>query len=113
MRLDKKYPKLFDKLEDKDLEIRHLLTVDENYEDYDSEEFEFDYKEYNYIVYIAEPIQEAIGIEKLEELIAKLDNNSSFENFLASEIDLYALKSNLSTEEIEDLILNQIESILL
>lgn len=112
MKLEDKYPKLFDRLEDKDLEIRHLLTVDENYEDYDSEEFEFDYKEYNYIVYISELTQEAIGIDKLNELIVKLDKDNSFENFLASEIDLYALKSNLSTEEIEELILNQIEGIL-
>ncbi len=113
MKLEDVYPKLFNKLEDKDLELRHLLTVDENYEDYDSEEFEFDYKEYNYIVYIAEPIQEAIGIEKMEELLVKLNENSLFENFIASEIDLYALKSNLSTKELEDLILNQIEGILL
>ena len=113
MKLEDVYPKLFNKLEDKDLELRHLLIVDENYEDYDSEEFEFDYKEYNYIVYIAEPIQQAIGREKLEELIVNLNKNSSFENFLASEIDLYALKSYLSTEEIEDLILKQIERILL
>ena len=112
MKLEDKYPKLFDRLEDKDLEIRHLLTVDENYEDYDSEEFEFDYKEYNYIVYISELTQEAIGIDKLNELIVKLDKDNSFKNFLASEIDLYALKSNLSTEEIEELILNQIEGIL-
>ncbi len=113
MKLEYIYPKLFNKLEDKELELRHLLTVDENYEDYDSEEFEFDYKEYNYIIYIAEPIQKAIGEDKLEELIVKLDKNSYFENFLASEIDLYALKSSLSTEEIESLILNEIEGILL
>ncbi len=112
MKLEDKYPKLFDRLEDKDLEIRHLLTVDENYEDYDSEEFEFDYKEYNYIIYISELTQDAMGIDKLNELIVKLDKDNSFKNFLASEIDLYALKSNLSTEEIEELILNQIEGIL-
>ena len=112
MKLEDKYPKLFNKLKDKELEIRHLLIVDENYEDYDSEEFDFDYKEYNYIVYISETTQEAIGREKIEELLVKLNKNSSFENFLASEIDLYALKSNLSTEEIEKLILNQIEGIL-
>ncbi len=113
MKLEDIYPKLFNKLEDKELKLRHLLTVDENYEDYDSEEFEFDYKEYNYIVYIAEPIQKAIGIEKMEELLVKLNENSLFENFIASEIDLYALKSNLSTKELEKLILNQIEGILL
>ncbi len=112
MKLHEKYPKLFDKLEDKELELRHLLNVDENYEDYDSEEFEFNFEEYNFIVYISELMQEALGQEKMEELIVKLNDNPSFENFLASEIDLYALKSSLSTQELEELILNQIEGIL-
>jgi len=112
MKLQEKYPKLFDKLEDKELELRHLFNVDENYEDYDSEEFEFNFEEYNFIVYIAEPMQEALGQEKMEELMVKLNDNSSFDNFLASEIDLYALKSSLSIEELEELILNQVEGIL-
>ena len=112
MKLQEKYPKLFDKLEDKEIELRHLLNVDENYEDYDSEEFEFNFEEYNFIVYIAEPMQEALGQEKMEELMVKLNDNSSFDNFLASEIDLYALKSSLSIEELEELILNQVEGIL-
>ena len=112
MKLQEKYPKLFDKLEDKEVESRHLFNVDENYEDYDSEEFEFNFEEYNFIVYIAEPMQEALGQEKMEELMVKLNDNSSFDNFLASEIDLYALKSSLSIEELEELILNQVEGIL-
>ncbi len=112
MKLHEKYPKLFNKLEDKELELRHLLNVDENYEDYDSEEFEFDVDEYNYIVYISELVQEALGNEKMEELIVRLNDNSLFENFLASEIDLYAVKSTLSTKELEELILNQVEGIL-
>ena len=112
MKLHEKYPKLFNKLEDKELELRHLLNVDENYEDYDSEEFEFDVDEYNYIVYISELVQEVLGNEKMEELIVRLNDNSLFENFLASEIDLYAVKSTLSTKELEELILNQVEGIL-
>ena len=112
MKLQEKYPKLFEKLEEKDIEIRHLLNVDENYEDYDSEEFEFNFEEYNFIVYISELMQEALGNEKMEELMVKLNDNPSFENFLASEIDLYALKSTLSTPELEELILNQVESVL-
>ncbi len=112
MRLQQKYPKLFDRLEDKEIELRHLLSVDENYVDYDSEEFEFDVDEYNFIIYISELTQEALGGDKMEELIAKLSENSSFENFMVSEIDLYGVKSDLSTEEIEELILNQIEGIL-
>ena len=112
MRLQQSYPKLFDKLEDKEIELRHLLNVDENYEDYDSEEFEFNFEEYNFIVYISELMQEALGNAKMEELMVKLNENASFDNFLASEIDLYALKSTLSTKEVEALILHQVEGIL-
>jgi len=110
--LEKKYPKLFDKLEDKDVELRHLLNVDENYEDYDSEEFEFDFEEYNFIIYIAEAIQNILGEEKMNELIIKLAENKAFENFRADEIDLYGLKSSLNEHDIALLILNQIEEII-
>ncbi|MCK4440786.1 MAG: hypothetical protein KAU90_02185 [Sulfurovaceae bacterium] len=111
MNLADKYPKLFDKFEDKDLEMRHLLGVDENYEDYDSEEFDFDFTEYNFILYIAEPIQEALGEEKMSELMVKLSENKVFENFRADEIDLYGVKTPLSKEELEELLLNQVEQI--
>jgi len=85
--------------------------VDENYEDYDSEEFDFDFEEYNFILYIAEPIQEALGEEKMSELLVKLSENKVFENFRADEIDLYGVKTALTQQELESLILNQIEAI--
>jgi hypothetical protein len=112
MSLQNKYPKLFEKLEDKELELRHLLNVDENYEDYDSEEFDFNFEEYNYVLYIAEPIQKALGEEKMSELVLKLSKKREFENFGADEIDLYGVKSQLNEGQIIELILNQIEEIL-
>jgi len=111
MSLAQKYPKLFEKFEDKELEMRHLINVDENYEDYDSEEFDFDFEEYNFIIYIAQPIQEALGEEKMSELLVKLSENSAFKNFRADEIDLYGVKTTLTGHKIEELILNQIEEI--
>jgi len=111
MSLSTKYPKLFEKLEDKELELRHLLNVDYNYEDYDSEEFEFDFEEYNYIIYIAEPIQNALGEAKMEEFMVKLHDKDAFVNFLASEKDLYGVKTSLAQEEIEKLILDLVEEI--
>ena len=111
MNLQERYPKLFEKLEDKEVELRHLLNVDENYEDYDSEEFEFDVDEYNYIIYIAEPVQKALGRGKMEELLVKLEAKDAFENFIASEIDLYGVKSSLSSDEINALILDLVEEI--
>ncbi len=112
MSLPEKYPKLFEKLGDNDLELRHLLGVDENYEDYDSEEFDFNFEEYNFIIYIAEPIQEVLGEEKMSELMVKLSENKVFENFRADEIDLYGVKTTLNEENIIELILNQIEEII-
>ena len=111
MNLEEKYPKLFEKLEDKEVELRHLLNVDENYEDFDSEEYEFDFEEYNYVIYIAEPIQQALGAEKMDELMVKLHDKETFVNFLASEKDLYGVKSDLSTQEIISLVLEQVEEI--
>jgi len=111
MNLVEQYPKLFEKFEDKDLELRHLLNVDENYEDFDSEEYEFDYEDYNYVIFIAEPIQEALGEDKMDELMVKLHDKDAFVNFLASEKDLYGVKSDLNTEEIISLVLNQVEEI--
>jgi len=111
MNLATQYPKLFEKFEDKELVLRHLLSVDENYEDYDSEEYEFDYEDYNYVIYIAEPIQQALGEEKMAELMVKLHDKDTFINFLASEQDLYGVKSELSTEAITTLVLDQVEEI--
>jgi len=111
MNLVEQYPKLFEKFEDKNLELRHLLNVDENYEDFDSEEYEFDYEDYNYVIFIAEPIQEALGEDKMDELMVKLHDKDAFVNFLASEKDLYGVKSDLNTEEIISLVLNQVEEI--
>ena len=111
MSLEKKYPKLFGKLEDRDIELRHLLTVDENYEDFDSEEYEFDYEDYNYVIYIAESIQQALGKEKMQEFMVKLHDKETFENFLATEIDIYGVKTVLDKEDLTALILGQVEEI--
>ena len=111
MNLQEKYPKLFDKLEDKEVELRHLLNVDENYEDFDSEEFEFDYEDYNYIIYIAEPIRKALGENEMDEFMVKLHDHDAFEHFLATEKDLYGVKSTLNTEEVSSVVLDLVEEI--
>jgi len=111
MNLQEQYPKLFEKLEDQEIEVRHLLSVDENYEDFDSEEYEFEVDEYNFVIYIAEPIQKALGEAKMQELMVKLNEKEAFENFLPSELDLYGVKTMLKEEEIITLVLNQVEEI--
>jgi len=111
MNLEAKYPKLFEKLEDKEVELRHLLNVDENYEDFDSEEYEFDFEEYNFVIYIAEPVQKALGEAKMDELMVKLNEKDDFTNFVASEKDLYGVKSDLSEAAVTSLVMEQIEEI--
>ena len=112
MSLAAKYPKLFEKLEDKEVELRHLLNIDENYEDFDSEEYEFDFEEYNYVIYVAERIQEALGEEKMEEFMVKLHDKDAFINFLASEKDLYGVKSTLNKQEIVNVVLELVEEVM-
>ena len=111
MSLPTKYPKLFEKLEDKEVELRHLLNIDHNYEDFDSEEYEFDFEEYNYVIYVAEPIQKALGREKMEEFMVKLHDRDAFTNFLASEEDLYGVKTELEEDELVSLVLDLVEEI--
>ena len=111
MNLQEKYPKLFEKFEDKDIELRHLLNVDENYEDYDSEEYEFDHEDYNYVIYISELIQNALGEEKMEEFVVKFHDLDMFENFVASDMDLYGVKTTSSEEEIVENVLRLVEDL--
>jgi hypothetical protein len=112
MNLSETYPKIFEKLEDKEIELRHLLTVDENEEDYDSEEFEFDAEDFNFVIYIAEPISQLLGEEKMHALIQELgDDKTLFENFFASEVDLYGVKSAHDADKIADAILARVEEL--
>ena len=111
MNLQEQYPKLFEKIEDKESELRHLLNVDENVEDFDSEEYEFDFEEYNYVIYVAEPIQQVLGEARMEELMVKLHDKEVFENFLATEIDLYGVKADIDKEAVVSLVLEQVEEI--
>jgi len=112
--LQKEYPNLAKAIEEKDLdEIRYFVVVDENYEDIDDEEVDvFDPEDYNYLIYITERVQEALGEDGLKSLIEKLYNIKEFENFLDSEIDLYGAKANLEDNEVAKLVLKEIDTIL-
>jgi hypothetical protein len=112
--LQERYPTLYDKIEDKELdECRYFVVVDENYEDIDDEEVDvFDPHDYNYLVYITERTQAALGKDGIEKLYFNLEKDENIENFLASEEDLYGLKSELSDEELSLLVLDKVEEIL-
>ena len=110
--LQNKYPTLFSKIDEDIDELRYLVVIDENYEDIDDEEADvFDPNDYNYLVYITPRVSTALGEDGLKELYTELENREVFETFLASEEDLYGLKSNLSEEEIAYKILDIAEEI--
>ncbi len=112
--LEKEYPNLAKVIEEKDLdELRYFVVVDENYEDIDDEEVDvYDPEDYNYLVYIVERVQNALGEEGLKKLIARLYEHKDIENFLDSEIDLYGAKSDLSGNELARAVLKEIDTIL-
>ncbi len=112
MSLRERYPKLMDGLEDIE-ELRHLLVIDENYDDVDSDEFDvFDPSEYNYMIYITEVLQERLGKEKIALLIERLGKCDTFEIFYAHEDDIYGVMTPLNDEAIAGVILDVIEEIL-
>jgi len=97
--LKEKFPKILSKIEDDIDELRYLIVVDENYEDINDEENDiFDPNDYNYLVYLTEDLQNALGSEVLEKLYKYIDEKKIFEEYIASEIDLYGVKSNLDDE---------------
>lgn len=113
MSIKEKYPKLFEKIEDKEFveDLNDLVNVDVNYDDEDSEEVDvFDPEDYNYIVYINERVQNAIGKKKLSLLKEKIQNLEEIENFIDSEDDLYGIKCDLPEDEIVKKIVDIIEN---
>ena len=116
MSLSETYPKLFQKIEDKEFveSMFDLVSVDENYDDEDIEEDDiFDPTEYNYLLYITERLQNAIGQEKFKLLKNKIESAKFIEDFIDSEDDLYGIQSNLQPEEIAKNILSIVENELL
>ena len=110
--LQNRFPTLLSKLEDDIDELRYLVVIDENYADIDDEEVDvFDPNDYNYLVYITERVSNALGESGLEELYKTLNENALFDSFLASEEDLYGVKTNMSEDEIAYAILDIAEDI--
>jgi len=112
LNLKEKFPTLMSKLEDDIDELRYLVVVDENYEDIDDEEVDvFDPNDYNYLVYVTERVSKVLGEDGLEKLYTTLDSSDIFENFLASEEDLYGVKSPLNDDEVAIKVIEVIEKI--
>ena len=113
--LHKRYPKLFDRFEEKDLLLRHLVVVDENDDDiYDDELTDelYDPSVYSHMVYIAEPVVQAIGEELLSTLPEKIASREGFSECFDSEGDLWGVVSTLDETQIALAILDEAEAVL-
>jgi len=110
MNLKERFPKLLSKIDEDLDELRYLIVVDENYEDEDTDEFDvFDPDEYTHIIYLDERVQDALGEEKIQELIELLRNDETFEDFIDNEIDNYGVKTSMNEDEIAHHIIKIIE----
>ena len=110
MSLETTYPKLIAKITEPVYDLRDLVVVDENYDDVDSDEFDvFESDEYNFLIYVTERVQNVLGEEKMQQLIAKLEEDSRFENFFAAEPDMYGIKCEMDEETIAKEIVTLIE----
>jgi len=108
--LREKYPQVFKALADDVTELRYLMVIDENYDDDDSDEFDgIDPEDFNYLVYITERLQEAVGEEVMVALVKKLKNHKDVEEFHLSEIDLYGIQTALDEEGIAHMVLGIVE----
>jgi len=108
--LQKEFPKLMSRIDEDIDELRYLIDLNENYEDIDDEENDiFDPEDYNYIVFIKGRVMKAMGEELANSFYKKLDESNLFEDFIASEEDLYGIKSNLDEEQLAITILKLIE----
>ncbi len=112
MNLKTQYPKLFSKLLEEVDEVRYLVVVDKNFNDVDSDEFDaIDPEDYNYLVYIAERLQDAMGEKKMIEFIKQLEAHKDVTLFYLSETDLYGIQTDLKDEAIEKMVLDIVESV--
>jgi len=106
------FPRLMSRIEEDIDELRYLLVIDPN--EYDPEiddEFDiFDPQDYNYLVYLTERLQNAMGEELKAQLPQYLEEEKVFENFLVSEDDLYGIRSDVDEIELARKILSVIEA---
>jgi hypothetical protein len=111
--LKKSYPKLYAKLPEDVSEIRYLLVIDENYDDDDSDEFDaIDPEDFNYLLYVTDMLQEAVGETTIVELVKTLKVHKDIAEFYLSDIDLYGIQTSLDEEGIAHMTLGSLEELL-
>ena len=108
--IEKNYPKIFKKLPEDTTELRYLLVIDENYNDDDSDEFDaIDPEDFNYLLYVTDLLQEAVGVDAIVEMVKNLKVHKDIEEFYLSDVDLYGIQTALDEEGIADMVLSTLE----
>ena len=108
--IEKNYPKIFKKLPEDTTELRYLLVIDENYNDDDSDEFDaIDPEDFNYLLYVTDLLQEAVGVDAIVEMVKNLKVHKYIEEFYLSDVDLYGIQTALDEEGIADMVLSTLE----
>ena len=111
--LKEAYPRLFKLLPDDVSELRHILVIDVNYHDEDTDEFDaIDPGDYNFLLYPTELLRESVGEAAIVELVKGLKVHKDNQDFYLSEIDLYGIQTNLDEEGIAHMVLGTIEDVL-
>lgn len=111
--IEKSYPKLFKKLPEDVSELRYLLVIDENYDDDDSDEFDaIDPEDFNYLLYVTDILQEAMGESAMVEMIKKLKVHENIDEFYLSDVDLYGIQTSLDEEGIAKMVLATVEEVM-
>ena len=110
MTIEKNYPKIFKSLPEDTTELRYLLVIDENYNDVDSDEFDaIDPEDFNYLIYVTDLLQEAVGEAAIVALVKDLKEHKNIDEFYLSEIDLYGIQTSLDEDGIADMVLGTLE----
>jgi len=108
--IEKNYPKIFKSLPEDTTELRYLLVIDENYNDVDSDEFDaIDPEDFNYLIYVTDLLQEAVGEAAIVALVKDLKEHKNIDEFYLSEIDLYGIQTSLDEDGIADMVLGTLE----
>ncbi len=107
-----KYPNLMAFFDDEDLdEERFFVVVDANVEEEADEAEVIDPTEYNWMIYLPERIQEALGDELFAKIPQKLAKVEAFDDFFDAEEDLYGVLSNLDEDKIAKIVLETLETL--
>ncbi len=112
--LQQRYPKLFDRLDDREVLLRNLIVVDENDNDINDDELTddlYDPSVYSHMVFIAEPVVQAMG-DVLLTLPEKIVMREDFSECFDSEGDLWGVVSTLDETQIALAILDEAEAAL-